>query len=412
MLVYQGVKSSFMEDVDLGKIANKIREKYIEVIHRRPPAQEFNSWKTSMQYMRGVLSDNDIPNNVGIAIEYNIPPTGCRIDFLISGYSSDGSHEAVIIELKQWEKCDEVDNVDGIYKVNTYTGHGYRDVNHPSYQAITYANLIRDYNANVEDKLINVRPCAYLHNYYFSENDPLLNDKCKEYIKEAPIFSAEDVIKLRNFIKKYINSIGHESFKHNIEESLQKIEQCFSDKVIKYVKTNKIKPYALHEPLIIKDENIRKYEKYCHDGLGLELKYKNYQYDNDNKIFKTAPLKVIYKRGKAVLIAYDQKENDYKEFVLENIISVKQKPQKQVKGAPASVLFKLKGRLAKSYMLKKGEILLETGEDFIIISNKNEDRELLIRRLLRYYDKCEILYPKSCRKRLIELVNEMEKLYA
>ena len=214
------------------------------------------------------------------------------------------------------------------------------------------------------------------------------------------------------FIKKYINSIGHESFKHNIEESLQKIEQCFSDKVIKYVKTNKIKPYALHEPLIIKDENIRKYEKYCHDGLGLELKYKNYQYDNDNKIFKTAPLKVIYKRGKAVLIAYDQKENDYKEFVLENIISVKQKPQKQVKGAPASVLFKLKGRLAKSYMLKKGEILLETGEDFIIISNKNEDRELLIRRLLRYYDKCEILYPKSCRKRLIELVNEMEKLYA
>ena len=63
-------------------------------------------------------------------------------------------------------------------------------------------------------------------------------------------------------------------------------------------------------------------------------------------------------------------------------------------------------------MLKKGEILLETGEDFIIISNKNEDRELLIRRLLRYYDKCEILYPKSCRKRLIELVNEMEKLYA
>ena len=94
------------------------------------------------------------------------------------------------------------------------------------------------------------------------------------------------------------------------------------------------------------------------------------------------------------------------------ITDVKQKPQKQVKGSPSSVLFKLKGRLAKSYMLKKGEMLLETGDDFIIISNKNEDRELLIRRLLRYYDKCEILYPKTCRERIVELINEMEAMYA
>lgn len=238
MLVYQGVKSSFIEDVDLGKIANKIREKYIEVIHRRPPVQEFNSWRQSMQYMRGVLSDNEIPNNVGIAIEYNIPPTGCRIDFLISGYSSDGSHEAVIIELKQWEKCDEVDNVGGIYKVNTYTGHGYRDVNHPSYQAITYANLIRDYNANVEDKLINVRPCAYLHNYYFSENDPLLNDKCKEYIKEAPIFSAEDVIKLRNFIKKYINVGDNKEVLYEIDSGKIRPSKMLQDSLVSMLKGN------------------------------------------------------------------------------------------------------------------------------------------------------------------------------
>ena len=238
MLVYQGVKSSFIEDVDLGKIANKIREKYIEVIHRRPPAQEFNSWRQSMQYMRGVLSDNDIPNNVGIAIEYNIPPTGCRIDFLISGYSSDGSHEAVIIELKQWEKCDEVDNVDGIYKVNTYTGHGYRDVNHPSYQAITYANLIRDYNANVEDKLINVRPCAYLHNYYFSENDPLLNDKCKEDVKEAPIFSAEDVIKLRNFIKKYISVGDNKEVLYEIDSGKIRPSKMLQDSLVSMLKGN------------------------------------------------------------------------------------------------------------------------------------------------------------------------------
>ena len=86
MLVYEGIKTSFIEDVDLGIIADKIRTKYIEIIKRRPSPPEFNSWKNSMQYMRGVLNDTEIPNSTGIAIEYNIPPTGCRIDFMISGY--------------------------------------------------------------------------------------------------------------------------------------------------------------------------------------------------------------------------------------------------------------------------------------------------------------------------------------
>lgn len=43
MIVYEGVKESFIEDVNLGLIADKIREKYIKVIHRRPSAPEFNS---------------------------------------------------------------------------------------------------------------------------------------------------------------------------------------------------------------------------------------------------------------------------------------------------------------------------------------------------------------------------------
>lgn len=207
MLIYQGIKSSFIEDVNLGTIANKIKDKYIEVMRRNPPISEFNSWKNSMQYMRGVLDDKDIPDNMGIAIEYNIPLTGCRVDFMMSGYSKKGAHEVIIVELKQWDKCTEVGKVNGIYKVNSYTGNGYRDVNHPSYQAMTYANLIKDYNSSFEDDLINIRPCAFLHNYYLSNDDPLLKEKYEDYLNEAPIFFATDVIKFRNFIKKYIRPV-------------------------------------------------------------------------------------------------------------------------------------------------------------------------------------------------------------
>lgn len=239
MIVYESVKESFIEDVNLGVIADKIREKYIEALHRRPSAPEFNSWKNSMQYMRGVLSDKDIPSNMGIAIEYNIPPTGCRIDFLMSGYSKSDSHEAIIVELKQWDECTEVDRVEGIYKVNTYTGGALRDVNHPSYQAMTYANLIREYNKNVEDKKINIRPCAFLHNYYITNNDPLLKEQYQEYIKKAPIFAHSDVLKLREFIKKYIKVGDDKKVLYEIEKGKIKPSKMLQDTLENMLKGNK-----------------------------------------------------------------------------------------------------------------------------------------------------------------------------
>lgn len=249
MLVYEGVKSGFINDVDLGIIADKIRNKYIEKIKRRPSAPEFNSWKNSMQYMRGVLSDNGIPDNTGIAIEYNIPPTGCRIDFMMSGFNKDKSN-VVIIELKQWDKATEVANLDGIYKVNTYTGGGLRDVNHPSYQAMTYANLIKDYNESVQLNDINVIPCAYLHNYYFENDDTLLSDNYKEYTDKAPLFGHNDVIKLRDFIKRYIENGDDGSILYEIDHGRIRPSKMLQDSLSQMLQGNK-EFYMIDEQKII-----------------------------------------------------------------------------------------------------------------------------------------------------------------
>ena len=238
MLVYEGIKSGFIDDVDLGIIADKIRNKYIEVVKKRPSAPEFNSWKNSMQYMRGVLSDSEIPSNTGIAIEYNIPPTGCRIDFMMSGYNQDKSN-VVIIELKQWDKATEVGQMDGIYKVNTFTGGGMRDVNHPSYQAMTYANLIKDYNEAVQLKDINIVPCAYLHNYYFEDDDKLLSNNYKEYTDKAPLFGHNDVINLRNFIKKYIESGDDGNILYEIDNGRIRPSKMLQDSLRNMLKGNK-----------------------------------------------------------------------------------------------------------------------------------------------------------------------------
>lgn len=156
----------------------------------------------------------------------------------MSGYSKKDSHEAIIVELKQWDECTQVDRVDGIYKVNTYTGGGLRDVNHPSYQAMTYANLIRDYNSNVEDKKINIRPCAFLHNYYFTDDDPLLKEQYQEYIKEAPLFAHTDVLKLREFIKRYIEVGDDKEVLYEIEKGRIRPSKMLQDTLSSMLKGN------------------------------------------------------------------------------------------------------------------------------------------------------------------------------
>lgn len=89
MLVYEGIKSGFINDVDLNLITDKILNRFKEVFHRSTGESEINSWRESMLRMRVVLADNEILDNAGVAIEFNIPHTSNRIDFLLSGYDKN-----------------------------------------------------------------------------------------------------------------------------------------------------------------------------------------------------------------------------------------------------------------------------------------------------------------------------------
>ncbi len=171
MIVYSGVKSDFMQCVLDDSIAITIEKNILEKMGKHTPKSEFKSWENSLEYMFKVLTDEEIPNDAGVAIEYNIPQTSKRIDFLISGYDEKDRPGITIVELKQWEDMNSVKGVDAL--VETYLGGGIRRVVHPSYQAWSYAQLIRDYNATVQDEDISISPCVCMHNYIRSENDPV-----------------------------------------------------------------------------------------------------------------------------------------------------------------------------------------------------------------------------------------------
>ena len=124
MIVYNDTKSQFVSDVKFGYIEDKIKA----CIHQKGlnagQDKEYESWHNSMQFMRNIVDDQEIDDNVRVAIEYNIPLTSKRVDFIISGSDSNGNDNIVIVELKQWQDADIVDD-DMHYCVKTDVGrHG------------------------------------------------------------------------------------------------------------------------------------------------------------------------------------------------------------------------------------------------------------------------------------------------
>jgi len=261
MLVYEGVKSSFINDVDLNLITDKILSRFKEVFHRSTGESEVNSWRESMLRMRGVLADNEIPDNAGVAIEFNIPHTSNRIDFMLSGYDKNKQNSIIIIELKQWIHADAVEGKDGV--VSTFTGKALREVTHPSYQAWSYASLINSYNQEVYDRNVGLHPCAFLHNYELSDNDPINSAQYKDYIDVAPMFGSKDFEKLRDFIKKYVVEGDDKEGLYIIENGKIKPSKMLQDSFSSVLKGNK-------EFVLIDDQKVI-YEEALRIGINAHL---------------------------------------------------------------------------------------------------------------------------------------------
>ncbi len=215
MIVYDGLKTDFLSSCEQDTIAIEIEENILTKLGKHTPKAEFRSWENSLNYMYKVLNDDEIPSDAGIAIEFNIPQTSKRVDFMISGYGEADDPGMVIVELKQWESLTEVSGTDAL--VETFVGGGNHRVVHPSYQAWSYAQLITDYNQEVQDREIHLSPCACLHNYIRHANDPLDAEQYRPYLEEAPAYTKGQLTDLRNFIKASIKKGDKEEVLYLVE---------------------------------------------------------------------------------------------------------------------------------------------------------------------------------------------------
>ena len=203
MIVYNGSKRLFIDDVRKGVIEDKILRLIREKGLLGGQEREVESWHNSMQFMRNIVDIPTIDDDVQVAIEYNIPQTSKRVDFIIIGADAAGKDNIVIVELKQWTKAEKVDD-EMHYSVRTYVAGDNRIVCHPSYQAYSYSRFLINYSQEIQDRDISLVPCAYLHNYQPDFKSDLSDEIYKEWYTAAPFFVRNEVEEFSAFVNKFI----------------------------------------------------------------------------------------------------------------------------------------------------------------------------------------------------------------
>lgn len=233
MIVYNANKTQFLNDVLTNDIEGIVLKNVKQKLNRGVGIAEIKSWAASLVYMDRIMQDQQIPDDCGVAIEYQIPQTGKRIDFIISGQDENNQDSVLLIELKQWSEA-KLTNKDSI--VETYVGGRIGEHTHPSYQAWSYATLLQGFNEVVYTENIQLHPCAYLHNYI--DDNVIKNDFYSEYIQKAPVFLKSDAVKLREFIKSHVKYGDRSNILYRIENGKIRPSKMLADSIGKMLKGN------------------------------------------------------------------------------------------------------------------------------------------------------------------------------
>jgi DUF2075 family protein len=236
LIIYQGTKSGFLQDTDNRDIEDVVARAYLARTGRYVPNAEIRSWRESLAQMAKVLRDESMPDDMGVGIEYGIPQTAKRIDFILSGRDADDRPHLIVVELKQWSTA-RISEKDGLV-IAQRGGAKETEGAHPCYQAWSYAALLEGFNEAVYDSNVALRPCAYLHNYI--EDGVINNEHYAPYIEKAPLFlrGEEERGRLRDFIKQHVKRGDRAELLFKIDNGRIRPSRMLADSLAKMLKGN------------------------------------------------------------------------------------------------------------------------------------------------------------------------------
>jgi DUF2075 family protein len=232
--LYSGTSQQFIEDTYQNQIAEKLRIAFFEHFRYYPSPGEVGSWRNSLRAVSQVFQYANLLDH-GVMLEYQLPLSSKRLDCIICGKSEAEIDNAVIIELKQWEKCEEAD---GENEVTTWVGHAKRELLHPSVQVEGYRDYLEStHTAFYEgEHPVCLDACAYLHNYSHDPNDVIFSPKFQGPLSRCPVFTADDVPKLKDhLVERLVKGDGVEVLRR-IEQSKYRPSKKLMDHVAQVIR--------------------------------------------------------------------------------------------------------------------------------------------------------------------------------
>lgn len=198
MRLFAGSVIDFAREVKQNSIAKRLEVAFVNAYRFKPSPGEINSWQISFLEFCEALDQASLSDN-GIILEMQLPRTSRRLDAMVTGCDANDHENAVVVELKQWQRCGESDADD---MVSTWLNGAIRDLLHPSVQACQYRDYLADMNTAFYEgeNPVGLSACAFLHNYMPKAEDPLHADKFSEVTRQVPFFGQNDLKALSDYL--------------------------------------------------------------------------------------------------------------------------------------------------------------------------------------------------------------------
>ncbi len=263
MRLYSGTSKQFIKDTTQNQIADKLENAFFSYYRHKPSPNEKNSWMNSLRAVSLLFQSADLLDH-GILLEYQLPLSSRRLDCMICGKDREMKDNSVILELKQWSKCEEAN---GENEVLTWVAGRKRDLLHPSVQVGQYKMYLEDTHTAFYDGLspILLNACTYLHNYKYDRSDVIFAPKFEAALKRFPLFTADDTDHLGDYlVDKLEKGQGLEVLKR-VEESKFRTSKKLMDHVGNTIKGSP-EYILLDEQLIVYDQVLSQAKMGFHDG--------------------------------------------------------------------------------------------------------------------------------------------------
>lgn len=228
MIAYSETLKNFYSHVN----QNIIEQMIVKKLGFNVGESEKRSFRNSLPAIANALRNTNIPDDVQVALEYKIPLTNRRIDFMIAGADEFGKDHIVICELKQWDEVKHTD-MDDVVLVK-----GQEHV-HPSWQAYTYGSTIANFNEYVEKNDVEINTCTFLHNYKREYVDELCHEIYNEGLSKAEPFISDQYVDLSKFVSKYIKCKSNKDLLFEVENGKIKPSKMLADSLASMLNGNK-----------------------------------------------------------------------------------------------------------------------------------------------------------------------------